>query len=144
MDAVLYCYDGDKQIDPKRITLNQGVVTQILSVNGEEHTGRELSVRTPRDFIYVKDLDIPLNVGDKIYLDNQSHQVWEVCYGWYSVDGNPSICGWYLTSIPAGRIRSLYLKDLGHLTMRTTELTITPPDEDDVTIEVDKPYIGEV
>lgn len=128
MENVLYCYDQDLQVDPKTIELDKGVVQTIVGLNGEEHTGKELSVLTPRDFIYVKDLDLPISVGDEIYLDNQTHDVWRVCHGWYSVDGNPHICGWYLESVPAGRIRSLYLKDLQHLTVRTSRITIVPPD----------------
>lgn len=127
MDNILYCYSNDKQIDPKSISLEQGMVTKIIDSEDEEYEGADSMVLTPRDFIYVKDLDIPLSVGDEIYLDNQSHQVWKVCHGWYEVDGNPAICGWYLESVPAGRVRSLYLKDLNNLTIRKTSVTLIPP-----------------
>lgn len=127
MKNVLYCYNEEQQIDPSDIVLEQGIVKSIIDTNDVVYKGKDIVVLTPRDFIYVKDLDLPLSLGDEIYLDNQSHQIWEVCYGWYEVDGNPAICGWYLKSIPAGRIRSLYLKDLQNLTIRTSSLTIIPP-----------------
>lgn len=128
MKNVLFCYDGDQQIDPITLTLNQGEVITITDTEDVTHTGDNLVVHTPRDFVYVKDLDIPLSVGDEIYLDNQSHDAWKVCHGWYAVDGNPAICGWYLESIPAGRVRSLYLKDLQQLTIKTSQITIVPPE----------------
>lgn len=127
MKNILYCYDGEQQLDPNTLMVDQGEVINIIDTEGEPHTGDGLVVLTPRDFIYVKDLDLPLSVGDIIYLDNQSHQEWKVCHGWYSVDGNPAICGWYLESVPAGRIRSLYQKDLQYLTIKTSQVTIVPP-----------------
>lgn len=128
MKNVLFCYDGDQQIDPVSLTLDQGEVVDIVDTEEIHHTGDNLVVLTPRDFIYVKDLDIPLSVGDVIYLDNQSHQEWKVRHGWYEVDGNPAICGWYLESVPAGRVRSLYQKDLQYLTVKTSQITIVPPE----------------
>lgn len=128
MKNFLYCYDGDQQIDPSEIELEQGEVISVTDTEGEQHTGNELKVLTPRDFLYVKDLDLPLSVGDVIYLDNQSHQEWKVRHGWYAVDGNPAICGWYLESIPAGRVRSLYQKDLRYLTIKESQITIVPPE----------------
>lgn len=128
MKNLLFCYDADQQIDPVTLDIEQGEVVKIVDTDGVEHTGTNLVVLTPRDFVYVKDLDIPLSVGDEIYLDNQSHDAWKVCHGWYAVDGNPAICGWYLESIPAGRVRSLYLKDLQRLTIKTSQITIVPPE----------------
>lgn len=128
MKNLLFCYDGDQQVDPVTLDLEQGEVVKITDTEDIEHTGADLVVLTPRDFVYVKDLDLPLSVGDEIYLDNQSHDVWKVRHGWYSVDGNPAICGWYLESVPAGRVRSLYLKDLQYLTIKTSQITITPPE----------------
>lgn len=128
MENILFCYDGEQQIDPVLLAVDQGKVITITDTDDVEHTGGNLVVLTPRDFVYVKDLDLPLSVGDEIYLDNQSHDVWKVCHGWYAVDGNPAICGWYLESVPAGRVRSLYLKDLQHLTIKTSQITIVPPE----------------
>lgn len=127
MENILYCYNEEHQIDPAIIQLNQGIISEVTDTESVTYPGKEVTILTPRDFIYVKDLDIPLSIGDEIYLDNQSHQVWEVCHGWYEVDENPAICGWYLKSVPAGKIRSLYLKDLQNLTIRTSSTTIKPP-----------------
>ena len=111
----------DRQIEPMTIDLHQGIVTQVTDAYENEYEGDNVQILTPRDFIHVPDLDLPLCIGDEIYLDNQSRQRWTVRYGWYEVDGNPAICGWYLESIPAGRVRSLYLKDLDNLTFVSKE-----------------------
>ena len=73
------------------------------------------------------DLDQSLTVGDEIYLDNQSLQKWTVRRGWYSVDDNPAIYGWYLESIPVGTVRSLFLKDFNSLTFVTPKTEFTLP-----------------
>lgn len=125
----LYIVDetSNRQIDPKQINLVQGVISEVTDVNDVSYLGEKLTVLTPRDFIHVDDLNQPLCIGDEIYLDNQSRQKWTVRFGWYEVDGNPPICGWYLESIPVGRIRSLYLKDLDHLTFVTPKVAFSNP-----------------
>lgn len=37
--------------------------------------------------------------GDVVVLGRFSTERWKVCYGWFSYDGNRSICGWYLKSL---------------------------------------------
>lgn len=117
-----------RQLDAAAITLDRGVIDKVVDENGGVYEDGNVALLTTRDFIHVKDLDLPLCVGDEIYLDNQSQQRWVVRYGWYEVDGNPAICGWYLESVPIGRIRSLYLKDLHHLTMVTPRTGYRLPD----------------
>lgn len=126
-DSTIYVvdtYEG-RQIDPSVISVSEGVVTAVTDTQGDTYLGERVAIITPRDFVYVADLDIQLTVGDEIYLDNQSRQKWTVRQGWYSVDGNPAIYGWYLESIPVGQVRSLYLKDLDHLTVATTQFQIS-------------------
>lgn len=118
----------ERQIDPISASITQGVVTSVTDALGDTYEGSQISVLTPRDYITVTDLHQPLCVGDEIYLNNQSRQRWTVRHGWYEVDGNPAICGWYLESIPVGRVRSLYLKDLDSLTMATSKTAYTIPD----------------
>lgn len=119
-DKTIYVKDLDTgvQIDAVQLEVSQGEVLSALDTLDETHTN--VAVLTPRDFVYIPDLDINLTVGDEIYLDNQSTQKWTVRQGWYEVDGNPAIYGWYLESVPVGRIRSLYLKDVNNLTMAST------------------------
>jgi len=114
----LYVTDASdgRTIDPKTITFNNGKIQEVIDNNDVLYPGTVVEVRTERDFIYVPDLGITLCEGDKIYLDNQSTQKWTLRNGWYEVDGNPAICGWYLESCPPGRVRSFYLKDLDSLT----------------------------
>lgn len=116
-----------RQIDPHVLTVSQGVVDMVVDANEENYPGSAVEILTDRDFIHVPDLNQPLCVGDEIYLDNQSTQRWVVRRGWYEVDGNPAICGWYLESIPVGRIRSLYLKDLNSLTFVTPKTQLQSP-----------------
>lgn len=110
--------DG-RQVDPSSISILQGVVVSVTDTNEVTYSGSEVSVLTDRDFLWVPDLELPLCEGDEIYLDNQSTQKWVICRGWYEVDGNPAIYGWFLQSVPIGRVRSLYLKDLNSLTIAT-------------------------
>lgn len=118
---------GGIQIDPRTLNVSQGVVSSVIGADGVEYLGDWVLVLTERDFIHVPDLNQPLCVGDEIYLDNQSRQRWVVKRGWYSVDDNPAICGWYLESIPAGKIRSLHLKDLDNLTFVTPRTQLSLP-----------------
>lgn len=120
--------DTSRQIDPHQISVEQGVVTEVKDTSNNSYPGDKVTLLTPRDFIHVADLNQPLYVGDEIYLDNQSRQKWVVHYGWYEVDGNLPICGWYLQSIPTGRVRSLYLKDLDNLTLVTPRVSFSTPD----------------
>lgn len=116
-----------RQIDPHVMTVNQGVVDTVVDVNEENYPGSTVELLTDRDFIHVPDLSQALCVGDEIYLDNLSREKWTVRRGWYEVDGNPAINGWYLESIPVGRIRSLYLKDLNSLTFVTPRTQLSSP-----------------
>lgn len=123
------------QIDLATITVADTIVSEATDSEGNTYPGEAVTVITDRDFLYVPDLDQSLTVGDEIYLDNQSIQRWRVCKGWYSVDDNPPINGWYLESIPAGKIRSLFLKDFNSLTFVTPKVefslpTIIPEEED--------------
>lgn len=129
MQNVLYGVldDTKNQIDINAIVVDNTVVTQVNDTEGNEYPGNAVTLITDRDFLYVPDLDQSLTVGDEIYLDNQSIQRWRVCKGWYSVDDNPAINGWYLESIPAGKVRSLFLKDFNSLTFVTPKTEFTLP-----------------
>lgn len=128
-NRTLYVFDIDEgvQIDPASMTLSQGEITSVVGTDEVTRPGSVIEVKTPNDFIHVPDLDLNITVGDEIYLDRDSHQRWTVRRGWYEVDGNPAIYGWYLESIPVGRIRSLYRKDLNSLTAATTFTSSTLP-----------------
>lgn len=129
MKNVLYgVLDDTKiQIDINAVVVDNTVVTEVTDAKGNQYSGTAVTIITDRDFLYVPDLDQSLTVGDEIYLDNQSIQRWHVCKGWYSVDDNPPINGWYLESIPAGKIRSLFLKDFNSLTFVTPKTEFTLP-----------------
>ena len=121
MDDIVYCADKDtgKQLDAVSLTVDKGKVTEVTTADGSQYDGTDIRIFTEKDFLYVPDLDQCLCDGDQIYLDNQTIQRWRVRRGWYSVDDNPPIWGWYLESIPAGKIRSLFLKDFNSLTLVT-------------------------
>lgn len=129
MKNVLYGVDDNTgaQIDVTDIAILNTVVAQVSDADGNVYPGDQVTLITDRDFLYVPDLDQSLSVGDQIYLDNQSHQRWEVKKGWYSVDDNPAIYGYYLSSIPAGKTRSLFLKDFNSLTFVTPKTQFTLP-----------------
>lgn len=129
MKNVLYGVDENtgNQIDVTDIAVLNTVVAQVSDADGNTYPGNQVTLITDRDFLYVPDLDQSLSVGDQIYLDNQSHQRWEVKKGWYSVDDNPAIYGYYLSSIPAGKTRSLFLKDFNSLTFVTPKTQFTLP-----------------
>lgn len=129
MKNVLYGVDDNTgaQIDVTDIAILNTVVAQVSDAEGNVYPGDQVTLITDRDFLYVPDLDQSLSVGDQIYLDNQSHQRWEVKKGWYSVDDNPAIYGYYLSSIPAGKTRSLFLKDFNSLTFVTPKTQFTLP-----------------
>lgn len=129
MANVLYTVldESGTQLDVNAVVIDNTVVTQVTDTEGNEYPGNSVTLLTNRDFLYVPDLDQSLNVGDEIYLDNQSIQRWRICKGWYSVDDNPAINGWYLESIPAGKIRSLFLKDFNSLTFVTPKTEFTLP-----------------
>ena len=129
MKNVLYGVDDNtgSQIDVTDIAILNTVVAQVSDADGNVYPGDQVTLITDRDFLYVPDLDQSLSVGDQIYLDNQSHQRWEVKKGWYSVDDNPAIYGYYLSSIPAGKTRSLFLKDFNSLTFVTPKTQFTLP-----------------
>ena len=129
MKNVLYGVDDNTgaQIDVTDIAILNTVVAQVSDADDNVYPGDQVTLITDRDFLYVPDLDQSLSVGDQIYLDNQSHQRWEVKKGWYSVDDNPAIYGYYLSSIPAGKTRSLFLKDFNSLTFVTPKTQFTLP-----------------
>ena len=61
-----------------------------------------------------------LHPGNKVRLGRFDSIIWTVQYGWFSFDGNRSICCWYLTSnqseIPS---KPLNLTDLDDIYMIT-------------------------
>ena len=121
IDNIVYAADKStgRQIDVVSMTVNKGTVEELTAFDGAQYSGTDVQLFTDKDFLYVPDLDQCLCDGDQIYLDNQSTQRWVIRRGWYSVDDNPPIWGWYLESIPAGKIRSLFLKDFNSLTLVT-------------------------
>lgn len=129
MDNILYGVNNsdNRQLDLVEITVHNTVVASVKDSEDNTYYGDAVRIITDRDFLYVPDLDQSLTVGDEIYLDNQSRQKWTVRRGWYSVDDNPAIYGWYLESIPVGTIRSLFLKDFNSLTFVTPKTEFTLP-----------------
>lgn len=129
MKNVIYGVDNDtgNQLNLSTVSLINTVVSQVEDADGNAYPGNQVTLISDRDFLYVPDLDQSLTVGDQIYLDNQSQQRWEVKKGWYSVDDNPAIYGYYLSSIPAGKTRSLFLKDFNSLTFVTPKTQFTLP-----------------
>lgn len=129
MRNVLYGVDDSTgtQLNLVSVTLDNTVVTGAEDGEGNTYEGDSITLITDRDFLYVPDLNQSLSVGDQIYLDNQTTQRWEVKKGWYSVDDNPAIYGYYLESIPAGKVRSLFLKDFNSLTFVTPKTQFTLP-----------------
>lgn len=129
MENTLYAIDQNsgKQIDLSTVSVSNTTVTKVIDSLETEYKGDDILLINDRDFLYVPDLDQSLTIGDQIYLDNQSTQRWEVHKGWYSVDDNPAIYGWYLTSIPAGKVRSLFLKDFNSMTFVTPKTEFTLP-----------------
>lgn len=129
MRNVLYGVDDSTgtQLNLVSVTLDNTVVTAAEDGEGNTYEGDSITLITDRDFLYVPDLNQSLSVGDQIYLDNQTTQRWEVKKGWYSVDDNPAIYGYYLESIPAGKVRSLFLKDFNSLTFVTPKTQFTLP-----------------
>ena len=128
--SIIYAVQNstDKQIDLTELTIRDTVVVVAKDSDETTYYGNDIRIVTPRDFLYVPDLDQSLTVGDEIYLDNQSLQKWTVRLGWYSVDDNPAIYGWYLESVPAGKVRSLFLKDFNSLTFVTPKTEFTLPE----------------
>ena len=129
MKNVLYGVNDNTgtQIDVTDVAILNTVVAQVSDADGTTYPGDQVTLLTDRDFLYVPDLDQSLTVGDQIYLDNQTTQRWVVRRGWYSVDDNPAIHGWFLESIPAGKTRSLFLKDFNSLTFVTPRTEFTLP-----------------
>ena len=129
MRNILYGIDNTTgtQLNLSAVTISDTVVSEATDAEGTSYAGDSITIITDRDFLYVPDLDQSLTVGDQIYLDNQSRQRWEVKKGWYSVDDNPAIYGYYLSSIPAGKTRSLFLKDFNSLTFVTPKTQFTLP-----------------
>lgn len=131
MDNILYAVvkATNRQIAVASIVMSNSIVSEVVDTEDNHYAGTDILIFTDRDFLYVPDLDQCLCAGDEIYLDNQTTQRWRVCRGWYSVDDNPAIYGWYLESIPTGKVRSLFLKDFNSLTFVTprTEFTLPTP-----------------
>lgn len=129
MDNILYgiLISDSRQIDLSSLTIENTIVVRATDSEDNQYSGNDIQIITDRDFLYVPDLGQSLTVGDEIYLDNQTLQKWIVRRGWYSVDDNPAIYGWYLESIPAGKIRSLFLKDFNSLTFVTPRTEFTLP-----------------
>lgn len=131
MNNILYAVvkATNRQIAVASIVMSNSIVFEVVDTEDNHYAGADILMFTDRDFLYVPDLDQCLCAGDEIYLDNQTTQRWRVCRGWYSVDDNPAIYGWYLESIPTGKVRSLFLKDFNSLTFVTprTEFTLPTP-----------------
>lgn len=66
-------------------------------------------------------LGIELEPGNKIKLGRFCTAQWIVQYGWYSIEGDRPVCGWYLTdALTAGKIKPLHLSDLDDINIVTT------------------------
>lgn len=53
-----------------------------------------------------------LTIGNKIKLGRFDSVTWNVCFGWYSVNGNRKVLGVYLACTDTGVIRALQEPDL--------------------------------
>jgi len=57
-----------------------------------------------------------LSPGSKVKLGRFSQERWVVQFGWYSVNGNRPICGWYLHDIDDVQlVKHLQLPDLSDI-----------------------------
>lgn len=67
----------------------------------------EMKLEIPmRDGIYI-------SPGTKILLNRFESIVWIVAFGWYSVNGNRPICGWYLyMKDDSSVIKSIQMPDI--------------------------------
>jgi len=87
---------------------------QVVGIQTEDNRVIEsgFAIYTGRDFLKLEGVSTVIWEGSVIRLNKFDDSPWRVCKGWYAVNGNPEIWGWYLESIPAGQIRSIQLRDL--------------------------------
>jgi hypothetical protein len=115
-------YVVDKQgfeVSAKTITLSNNSVVSVTDVEDKEYAVDEIDVLTPSDYIYIKDIGAMLYQDVKVHLTRFDYRPWRLKRGWYTVDGNPAINGWYLESLPPGQIRSLQQRDLSEIEIIT-------------------------
>ena len=62
--------------------------------------------------IQLPDVDVTITLGMTVKIGRFSHDKWIVCYGWYSCNGNRSVCGWYLTGVITKMVKPLQYCDV--------------------------------
>ena len=62
--------------------------------------------------LIIPDTDITLHPGNRIKLGRFSKDIWTVQFGWFSFDGNRSMCGWFLTDRKSAKVKPLLDVDL--------------------------------
>jgi hypothetical protein len=87
---------------------------RVVGIQTEDNRVIEsgFAVYTARDFLKLEGVSTVVYEGNIVRLNKFDDSPWRVRKGWYSVNGNPEIWGWYLESIPAGQLRSIQLRDL--------------------------------
>lgn len=83
----------------------------------------EMRLEVPmRDGIYIAP-------GTKILLNRFENVVWLVGFGWYSVNGNRSICGWYLfMEENPNIIKSIQLPDIYDIYLIQDNTSVDDPE----------------
>lgn len=64
--------------------------------------------------LQIPNTDKILKPGYQVRLGRFNDTLWTVGFGWYAVNGNRPICGWYLSS-PSGVVKSLQSTDLSDI-----------------------------
>jgi len=72
-------------------------------------------------FLDIPDLDIRLWAGSIVQLGRFNSDRWVVRCGWYAVNGNREVYGWYLVRHGDGMIKPLQRTDLDDIYMIETK-----------------------
>jgi hypothetical protein len=111
-DNTLFAIDSmGQELAMKAAYVRGGKVVGIQTIDNRVIESG-FAVYTGRDFLKLEGVSTVIWEGSVIRLNKFDDSPWKLCKGWYSVNGNPEIWGWYLESIPAGQIRSLQFRDL--------------------------------
>ena len=62
--------------------------------------------------LQIPEYSLTIHEGDTIQIGKFDHMKWVANFGWYSVNGNKPICGWYLRDAITQEVRSLQYTDL--------------------------------
>jgi len=103
--------ETEMELAVKAVYVDGGRVVGVQTVDNRVLRSG-FSIYTGRDFLKLEGVSTLIYEGSVVRLSKFDDSPWTVRKGWYAVNGNPEIWGWYLESIPVGTIRSLQLRDL--------------------------------